>query len=493
MSRFFRCSPFLAGLIFIAASCSDDKDGAPLTPPPAGGGAGGQTGGGGTGGSAGTGVGAGAGGASNLDNPGDLPLQPGTGGTSAGAGGTGTGEDPPPAAQAPNCEPPSGTLPTLALEPVVSQGLAAPLFLTVAPGDFSRMFVLEQAGNIRVIKDGELLDEPFLDLTGQITAGGERGLLGLAFHPDYQTNGLFYVHYSANAAANTPTGNGTAVIAEFKVSTDSADLADIASERRLLTQQDGEGNHNGGMLEFGKNGLLYAAFGDGGGGGDNHGAIGNGQNLGTFFGKILRLDVDARGAGEYGIPAGNMTGDGVLPEIWSYGWRNPWRFSFDRCGEGDFYIADVGQGEFEEVDFEPAGAAAGLNYGWRLMEGASCFNPMTNCNPNNDLVLPVSVYDHDVGLSITGGYVYRGSEIPGLRGTYIYADYSSARFFTLRIENGAAVGEQEISDQINPTGFGNNGNQRLATGIASFGMDHAGEMYVLSQGRNTIYKITAAE
>lgn len=492
MSRFFRCSPFLAGLIFIAASCSDDKNDAPITPPPAGnGGTGGQTAGGGTGGSsAGTGNGAGTGGSSNLDNPGDLPLQPGTGDTGAGGTGTGGEEEPPPAAQAPNCEPPSGTLPTLALTPFVEGGLNNPLFMTVAPGDTSRMFVVEQAGAIRLIKDGQLVTEPFIDLTARVTSGGERGLLGLAFHPEYQTNGLFYVHYSSNV---DDLADGTAIISEFKVSADNADQGDIASERRLLTQPDGESNHNGGMLEFGPGGLLFAAFGDGGGGGDMHGATGNGQNLGTFFGKILRLDVDARDAGQYGIPEGNMTGDGVLPEIWSYGWRNPWRFSFDRCGEGDFYIADVGQNTLEEVDFEPAGATSGLNYGWRLMEGTNCFNPQQNCNPNNNLVQPVTTYDRDAGQSITGGYVYRGSAIPALRGTYIYADYASARFFTLRIENGAAANVQDITDEINPTGFGANGNQRLATGIASFGIDHAGEVYVLSQGRDTIYKITAAE
>jgi glucose/arabinose dehydrogenase len=488
MARFSRRTRVFAGLILIVASCSDDKDDTGINPqPPAGTGgtSGDQTGGGGSGGAPSNG----AGGSSNLDVPGDIPLeQGGSGGDDSanpGTGGTSSEQPPPASGVVPNCDAPEGTLPSLTLTPVVTD-VENPMLLTVVPGDDSRLFVLERAGRVRIVKNGQLQADPFLDLSAVIATEGERGLLGFAFHPDYANNGLFYVHYSANAAANTPTGSGTAVIAEFKVSTDNPDVADPASERRLLTQADAESNHNGGMLEFGKNGLLYAAFGDGGGGGDMHGATGNGQNTSVLFGKILRLDVNARDAGEYGIPAGNMTGDNVRPEIWSYGWRNPWRFSFDRCGDGDLYVGDVGQNTLEEIDFEPAGSPSGLNYGWRLMEAVNCFNPATNCNPNNiPLVAPVTNYGRMVGQSITGGYVYRGSAIPALRGTYIYADYQSARFFTLRIENGAAVDEQEITDQLNP------GSE--IGGIASFGMDNSGEVYVLSHGEDTVYKITAAQ
>jgi glucose/arabinose dehydrogenase len=501
MSRFSRRSQLLASLFLIVASCSDDKDDPNAMPAPGGGsgGTGAQTGSGGTVGAGG--ANGGASGAGDVDLPGNLPLEPGTGGTdgsSAGSGGA-PSEPPPTGALAPNCDAPEGTLPGLQLTQVAG-GLTNPLFLTVAPGDNTRLFVIEQIGRIRIIENGQLVETPFIDLTGQITAGGERGLLGLAFHPDYQNNGLFYVHYSANAAANTPTGNGTAVIAEFAVSADDPGVANPDSERRLLTQQDAEANHNGGMLEFGPDGLLYAAFGDGGGADDNDAqhdpAIGNGQSLNTLFGKILRLDVAGRDAGAlsaYGIPPGNMTGANVRPEIWSYGWRNPWRYSFDRCG-GDLYIGDVGQNTLEEIDFEPAGSTSGRNYGWRLMEAGNCFNPAQNCNPNNNLplVLPVTSYGRMVGQSITGGYVYRGSAIPGLRGTYLYADYASARFFSLRIENGAAVGQQEITDDINPLAdLDNNPNTALERvgGIASFGMDNAGEMYVLSQGEDAVYRI----
>jgi len=230
---------------------------------------------------------------------------------------------------------------------------------------------------------------------------------------------------------------------------------------------------------------LYLGVGDGGGANDQHGAAGNGQNLGTLLGKMLRLDVDGRGAGPnqaYAIPAGNLSGNGALPEIWSYGLRNPWRYSFDAC-TGDMYIADVGQNEIEEIDFEPA-QNGGRNYGWRLMEGDECFNPSSGCDAaTQKLILPVATYNHDTGVSITGGYVYRGHAIAGLRGAYLYADYDSARFFALRMRDGApALQQTDITNNINPGAD--------VPGIASFGQDEAGELYVISF-EGTIYRIDA--
>lgn len=482
----------LVALGFVAAvACSDDEPSTGVNPnePSAGSagvpgaGSGGAAGQGGTGSPT-----AGVGGVGEGGALGEVPLAgaggdnaAGTSGSEGGAGGAPS--ENPGVGLAPNCNPPDGTLPALQLTPVVS-GLQNPLFVAAAPGDDTRLFVVDQVGRVNIVRDGALVAEPFIDISGRVQNQGERGLLGLAFHPNFQENRLFYLHYSANAQAGGGAPAGAGIVAEFSVPEGTPDQADPASERRLIVQPDNESNHNGGMLEFGPDGLLYIAFGDGGGANDNHPPIGNGQNLGTFFGKILRIDVNGRGAGTeqgYAIPEGNMIGDGVLPEIWSYGWRNPWRFAFDRCGDGDMYIADVGQNALEEVDFEPAGSPSGLNYGWRLMEGDACFNPQQNCNPNNDLVLPITTYGRQVGTSITGGYVYRGSAIPALRGAYLYADYVSARFFSLRVENGAAVDVQDITDDLNPGGG--------IGGISSFGVDNAGEIYVLSQGEDTLYRI----
>src|SRR5690606_4999 len=227
---------------------------------------------------------------------------------------------------------------------------------------------------------------------------GEMGLLGLAFHPAYADNGRFYVYYSTLRGGSAHISR----ISEYRVSGANPDVADPASARVLLELEQPQDNHNGGHLEFGRDGYLYIGLGDGGGGGDQHGSIGNGQNLGTLLGKILRIDVDGTGAGEtgaYAIPSGNASLDGALPEIWSYGLRNPWRFSFDAC-TGDMYIGDVGQNALEEIDFEPAGAS-GRNYGWRLMEGDECFNPDSGCDAAaQNLVLPVATYDRGAGVSV---------------------------------------------------------------------------------------------
>lgn len=219
---------------------------------------------------------------------------------------------------------------------------------------------------------------------------------------------------------------------------------------------------------------LYIGLGDGGSGGDPEG---NAQNLSSWLGKMLRIDVDARSQGQYGIPAGNMTGDGVRPEIWSYGWRNPWRFSFD--SNGDLYVGDVGQDSVEEVDYEPSGVG-GRNYGWKVMEASRCFRSGSGC-VSQDLTLPVAEYFHDQGCSITGGYVYRGQAIAGLEGTYLYADYCSGRFGSLRMEGRKLVAQQDITASINPDNLSN---------FTSFGVDRQGELYVLDGG-GTLRRITA--
>jgi glucose/arabinose dehydrogenase len=394
-------------------------------------------------------------------------------------------EPPPGAGLEPNCNPPEGDVPTLTLE-LVAEDLTQPLLVKSAPGDDSRLFVVEQGGAVRVLVDGTLQEDPFIDLGGSVTAGGERGLLGLAFHPDYANNGLFYLHFSSSQL------NGSGQIAEFSVDPNNRSLANADSRRNVIAfPNDPEPNHNGGDIMFGTDGFLYIGMGDGGGGNDQHGATGNGQNLNTLLGKLLRIDVDGRDVGDaYGIPPNNLaaqTGQQALPEIWAYGLRNPWRFSFDVCTQ-DLYIADVGQNTLEEVDFLPAPALAGANFGWRIMEGPNC-RPNDAVCPQSDLstfVAPVDSYPRNVGTSITGGYVYRGSNVPGLRGRYFYADYASEAFFSFRMEGGQMTDRQNITNQMRPAGGGTFG------GIASFGQDNAGEVYVTAYQPGAIYRVAAA-
>jgi glucose/arabinose dehydrogenase len=412
----------------------------------------------------------------NDDNNPDEPGEPGDD--------TPPTTEPPPTGLAPNCEPaPEAAPPALALE-LVAGGLNQPLFVTSAPGDDTRLFVVEKGGAVRVIVDGTLQEQPFINITPNVTNNGERGLLGLAFHPDYAQNGLFYLHHSS--AQN----NGDGVIAEFSVDANNRSLANPDSRRNVLVfANDPEANHNGGDITFGADGFLYIGTGDGGGGNDQHGPTGNGQNLQSLLGKMLRIDVNGRAVNNaYSIPDNNLaaqTGQAALPEIWAYGLRNPWRFSFDPCTR-DLYIGDVGQTTLEEVDFLPSTALAGTNFGWRIMEGPNC-RPNDAVCPTIDtstLTLPVDSYPRNVGTSITGGYVYRGSAVPGLRGRYIYADYNSARFFTFRVNNGQLLERREVTDQLRPAGmFG---------GIASFGRDNAGEVYVAAFTPGAIYRIVAA-
>lgn len=347
------------------------------------------------------------------------------------------------------------------LTPVASN-LTQPLFLTYAPDGSGRLFILEQPGRIRIVQNGRLVAEPFLDIAAQVSCCGERGLLGLAFHPDYKSNGLFFINYT-NSSGNT-------VIARYKVSS-NPNRADTGSAQVLLTIEQPYANHNGGMVAFGPDGYLYIGMGDGGNGGDPQN---NAQNLGSLLGKILRIDVNkSQGNRAYTVPQDNpfVNRQGARPEIWSYGWRNPWRFSFDR-ETGDLWVADVGQNKWEEVHFQPASSKGGENYGWRLMEGNHCYNP-TDCNKNG-LVLPVLEYDHGEGQSITGGYRYRGKAIPALQGMYIYADYVSGRIWGASPKGNAWEAKELRKTDLR---------------ISSFGEDEGGELYVIDHA-GTVYKMT---
>jgi len=341
---------------------------------------------------------------------------------------------------------------TLGFEPVAS-GLHSPDGVTHAGDGSGRLFILEQTGRILIHDGSRVLPSPFLDVSALVSCCVERGLLGLAFHPDYVTNGLFYVDYTNTA--------GDTVIARYHVSAD-ANVADLSSARILLTVPQPFANHNGGQLAFGPDGFLYIGMGDGGSGGDPGNRA---QNLGELLGKILRIDVN--GAAPYAIPATNpfRSTPGARPEIWAYGLRNPWRFSFDRQ-TGDLFIADVGQGTREEVDFQPAASAGGENYGWRRMEGTLCYNPSSGCN-DGTLTLPILEYDHSLGCSITGGYRYRGGRFPQLAGRYFYGDYCSGRIW-----NGIQSGQTWSSAQLIDT----------ALQITSFGEDEGGELYVVHYG-----------
>ncbi len=352
----------------------------------------------------------------------------------------------------------------------------APIFLTSPPGDTGRIFVGERAGTIQIQRDdGSRPAGKFLDISAVTRTGSERGLLGFAFHPDYATNGLFYVYYST-ASTLSCGGDHCARISEFTVSADP-DVAVRASERIILELGQPFGNHNGGWIGFGPDGFLYIAFGDGGSAND---PLNAGQDLNTLLGKILRMDVDGRDPGlAYAIPPSNpfVGVAGTRGEIWSWGLRNPWRNSFDRA-TGDLYIADVGQGRIEEVDVAPAasGGGSGVNYGWRVMEGSLCFNPPAGCDMTGK-ALPDHEYNHSAGdCSITGGYVYRGCRMPDWQGSYFFADYCGEWIDTFEYVGGVATNVQRRF----PTGATN--------GPVSFGEDASGEIYVLEQG-STVYRI----
>lgn len=358
----------------------------------------------------------------------------------------------------------------------IIKNLNSPIAMVDASDEKSRFLIAEQGGTIRVFEDGKMLEKPFLNVKNKMIKLNEfydeRGLLGLALHPNYTNNGLFYIYYSA--PSNIKNNNCKNIIAEGKVSEDK----NIASEelRVILEIEKPESNHNGGQLAFGKDGYLYIAVGDGGGADDQHGADGNGQSLQTHLGKILRIDINTK---PYSIPNDNpfLNGKG-LPEIYAYGLRNPWRFSFDK-ETGKLFCADVGQNEYEEINI----IENGDNCGWRIMEGLHCFNPSDGCDKTG-LKMPVHEYSHDVGQSATGGFVYRGSEIPTINGLYIYADWTGPLFY-LYEENGLwKSGNVEVK------------NREEDLRILSFGEDKYGELYVLtskevspSSFTGSVYKI----
>lgn len=337
-----------------------------------------------------------------------------------------------------------------------------PTVLTAPPGD-PRLFVAEKGGAIRIYENGAFRAAPFLDIGGLVRNAGEQGLLGLAFDPEYASNGRFFVSYSNTSGDN--------VLASYVVSGDP-NTASTGSALIRLTVPQPESNHNGGHIVFGPDGYLYLGRGDGGGSGD---PSGYGQRRDELLGAILRLDVS--GATGYTVPASNpyVGQAGIEPEIWSYGLRNPWRFSFDRAN-GDLYIADVGQNLWEEVSVASAasGAGRGVNFGWNIMEGTHCFEPATGCSTTG-LMLPVIEYDHDEGCSVTGGFVYRGNAIPVLQGAYLYADYCGGWIRSFRYSGGQAT---------------NAGDTGLDTGnfVLSFGEDAAGELYVLTASAG-VYRI----
>jgi len=349
----------------------------------------------------------------------------------------------------------------------VASGLDFPLYVTAPPADNARLFVVEKTGRIRIIKDGSVVTTPFLDLHTKISSGSEQGLLGLAFPPDYAASPRFVVNYT-----NT---SGDTRVSLFRVSADP-DVADAASEQVLFAIAQPYANHNGGMVTFGPDGKLYIGMGDGGSGGDPQG---NGQNRNTLLAKILRVDVSA--GGQVTIPSDNPFAgqSGMRGEIWAYGVRNPWRFSFDRTTH-DLYIADVGQNAHEEVDVATSATqfGRGLNFGWNRMEGAACYSPPSACDQSG-LTLPVLDYTHSQGCSITGGYVYRGSALPSIQGHYFYGDYCEGWVKSFRLNGGSAAGQTDWAT-LRPGGQ-----------ITSFGEDARGELYVMiSSGK--LFRIVAA-
>jgi len=368
-----------------------------------------------------------------------------------------------------------------------------PVFLTHAGDNSGRIFVVEQPGRILIIKNGSVLNTPLLNITNRVQFLGEQGLLSMAFPPQYASKGYFYVYYTRK--------DGNNQVSRFHL-TSNPDVADPNSEEQILflahpTYQ----NHNGGQLVFGPDGYLYIGTGDGGGGGDPNG---NGQNIDVLLGKLLRIDVEPHHAKApaganmlylplvssnmnllvvnqpYQIPPNNpfVGQPNHRQEIWAFGLRNPWRFSFDRQ-TNDLYAADVGQDRVEEVDFQPASSAGGENYGWNILEGNLCYNPSSGCVPPANYSAPIATYDHgpsnSTGCAITGGYVYRGATYPTLQGIYFYADYCSGRIWGLQKDNSGWLPPQELLD----TNYN----------FSSFGEDQAGDLYILDIGGG-IYRIS---
>lgn len=354
----------------------------------------------------------------------------------------------------------------------VVDGLFRPLYITHAGDGSNRLFVLQQSGQIWIVKDGALQERTFMDLSSIVSQSQgytERGLLGMAFHPNFADNGLFYLNYTDSRIEHATK------IVEFQVTEDDPDRATIESGRVLMIIGQPFSNHNGGQLAFGPDGYLYIGVGDGGSAND---PLGAGQNPGTLLGNILRIDVDnATDTREYAIPQDNPVVDNpnLAMEIWAWGLRNPWRFSFDRA-TGDLYIADVGQNVWEEINFQPADSPGGENYGWNAFEGNVTFS---GADPASEVVMPAMVYDHSEGCSVTGGYVYRGEAILALQGYYLFGDYCNGRVWAGYPD---ASGEWSYDLLLN-----------VGSTLSSFGEDEAGELYVLAYDGGRVYRIDPTE
>jgi len=361
---------------------------------------------------------------------------------------------------------------------LIAAGLEQPVDIDAPPLDTHRLFIVEQAGRIRIVENGTLLGDPFLAIEDRVSCCDERGLLGIAFHPDFARNGRFFVDYT-----NT---DGNTVIARYAVGAD-ADHADRDSEQILLTIDQPFANHNGGELTFGPDGKLYIGMGDGGSGGD---PFSNAQSDDVLLGKLLRLDVDVEGPPYYAVPPDNPhpeRGD-PLGLIWAKGMRNPWRFSFDRT-TGDLYIADVGQDHFEEIDVQPAASRGGENYGWRIFEANACYDPQpapTCPQPPDGFTFPVLQYTHASGCAVVGGFVYRGCALPDLRGQYLFGDYCTAFLQTFTLVDGVVTGLQDRTAALAP------GGGRSIASVSSFGEDARGELYIADYD-GEVYEIVPAQ
>jgi glucose/arabinose dehydrogenase len=357
---------------------------------------------------------------------------------------------------------------SVVLKPIAS-GLSKPVLVTNAHDGSGRLFIVEKTGKIRILKNGALLPTPLINLTSQVSTGSEQGLLGLAFHPSFKTNGLFYVDFTRL--------NGDTVIDQYRVSPTNGNVAVISSVRHIIAIAQPYANHNGGDIVFGPDGYLYIGMGDGGSTGDPGNRA---QNVNSLLGKILRINVNGSvGTQQYRIPAGNpYVGKTGRDEIWSLGLRNPWRFSFDRL-TGDLWIGDVGQSNYEEIDRSTVAGSArgrGVNFGWRQLEGRHCYNPATGCNRTGKL-MPVVEYTHSEGCSVTGGFVYRGTTIPSLVGRYVFGDYCSGRIWTVAKGAASPMTKSLLTD-----------TNML---ISSFGEDEHGELYVCDLS-GTVYRFMPA-
>ena len=365
-------------------------------------------------------------------------------------------------------------IPNLFVTPLVTSGLNNPVDIAYVPGDSSRIFIVEQPGRIRVfdLEEGELLSDPYLNITNIVNDNGwEQGLLGLAFHPNFMTNGRFFVNYTSSPQNGVP--NGATVIAEYSITDPMSNTGATGGGRILIIDQP-FGNHNGGCIKFGPDGYLYIGTGDGGSGGDPDGY---GQNPSTLLGKMLRIDVDFAGGSLYGIPADNpFSGGDTLREIWAMGMRNPWRFSFDR-ETNDMWVGDVGQNAREEINMEPAGSSGGLDYGWNCREGKIGFSSGSDdCDPEDVYVDPVVDFNRNEAFSITGGFVYRGEDYGAIQGWYICADLSRNWFLIRQDDEGNWEDFRQFISEVGTP--------------STFGEDAAGELYVADLD-GAIYRVGA--